>query len=191
MQAIYYTYLIKHKVTNKVYYGSSYSKKAHPKKLWVSYFTSSKVVKSLINEYGKDSFDYEIRKTFDDPIKCRNWEALVLNKMNAAKCDHWLNKHNGGKNFCNKSGFSHKSETIVKMKKPKPNGFGLIVSNRLSGVAKTDEHKRKLSNSAKLRWANPEERKKQSLIKRGSIPWNKGLKGQQIPWNKGLKKNDI
>jgi hypothetical protein len=41
---------------------------------------------------------------------------------------------------------------------------GKNISLGLSGVAKSEEHKLKLSKTAKLRWENPEERKKQSLL---------------------------
>jgi hypothetical protein len=162
----------------------------HPDKLWSTYFTSSKVVKSLIEIYGKDSFDVEIRKTFSDPLVCRNWEAKFLHRVKAAKSEMWLNKHNGGKGFCNKSGYMHNPETIAKMKKPKPAGFGEIVSKNQKGKPKSEEHKRKIKLAAQKRWKNPLARAEQSRIKKGVIPWNKGLIGAQVAWNKGLKKID-
>ena len=55
---------IKHNPTNTLYYGVQYSKNCNPTNLWKTYFTSSEYVSSLIKEYGKDSFSYEIRKTF-------------------------------------------------------------------------------------------------------------------------------
>jgi len=41
---------------------------------------------------------------------------------------------------------------------------GKNISLKLNGVAKSEEHKLKLSKKAKIRWENPEERKKQSLL---------------------------
>ncbi len=51
-----YFYKLKHKKTGKYYVGSQYGKDSNPDNLWVNYFTSSKIVNSLINEDGKDSF---------------------------------------------------------------------------------------------------------------------------------------
>lgn len=99
-----YTYLLCFKPTGQLYYGSSYTaskyKMAHPTRFWVTYFTSSNVVKSLIKEYGKDAFEFEIRKTFDSPEKAIIWEDRILKKFNVAKDSKWLNKSNGnGKGF--------------------------------------------------------------------------------------------
>lgn len=59
-----YVYLIKNKITNQFYYGSRAGnvrlKKLPIDDLWVIYFTSSKKVKSLIEQYGKESFEIEI-----------------------------------------------------------------------------------------------------------------------------------
>lgn len=87
-----YTYLLKHVPTNTFYYGVKYANKCHPNDLWTKYFTSSKHIHELINIYGKDSFIYEIRKTFDDKQKARNWEHKVLKRINAVIRNDFLNK---------------------------------------------------------------------------------------------------
>ncbi len=192
----YYTYLLKHIPTGKVYYGCRYAKKSNPKDFWITYFTSSKIIKNLITETGKDSFIFEIRKTFKDPFECRKWEAKVLQKIDARNHHSFINKHNEDLNFfclthteetkikIGKSllGKTHSEETKQKMRKPKPDGFGNIISKKLSGVPKSEEHKKKLSLS-KLGIKNP----KNSIKLKGRIPWNKGAKGLQIAWNKGRK----
>lgn len=88
-----YTYLIKFIPTGQVYYGVRYGNKIPPEEdLWKKYFTSSKVVKQLLEEHGPESFEFEVRKTFDDPEKARIWEENVLKRMNVVHNDQWLNK---------------------------------------------------------------------------------------------------
>lgn len=88
-----YTYIIKHKPSGKVYYGCRYAKVCTPDDLWSTYFTSSKQVKKLIKETGKESFDIEIRKTFNTVDACRNWENRVLKRLNVNNRQHiFLNK---------------------------------------------------------------------------------------------------
>lgn len=91
-----YTYCIKFLPTSQVYYGSRCAKNCHPSEFWVKYFTSSKIVKKLIKEYGKESFIFEIRKTFpEDPKKAQCWEKKVLRRVNAGFNPLFLNKSNG------------------------------------------------------------------------------------------------
>jgi hypothetical protein len=47
-----YTYLIGWSSTNKFYYGVRYAKKCNPSELFISYFTSSKHVKSYMKKHG-------------------------------------------------------------------------------------------------------------------------------------------
>lgn len=76
-----YTYLIFCEPTKQWYYGVRYAKKCHPDEFWKTYFTSSKKVKKLIEKYGKDSFKYQIRKTFSNKESALIWERKVLIKM--------------------------------------------------------------------------------------------------------------
>lgn len=89
-----YTYLIKCTVNNKFYYGVRWANKFPPSEdLWVKYFTSSKIVKSLIKEYGKEAFIFEIRKVFAKKNEAIAWEEKVLRRLNVLKLpDIWLNK---------------------------------------------------------------------------------------------------
>jgi hypothetical protein len=59
----------------------------------------------LIKEYGKDSFEYKVRKLFATKEECLKWESKFLMKINAAKNPEWINRHNGGKNFYNNGGY--------------------------------------------------------------------------------------
>lgn len=86
-----YTYLLKHIPTGKLYYGCRFAEGCSPSDFWNSYKTSSKLVKALIAEYGEDSFIYEIRKTFTDKNKAREWETKVLRKMKVRLREDFLN----------------------------------------------------------------------------------------------------
>ena len=94
-----YTYLIRFKPKGWYYFGSRYSKDCHPNDLWVSYFTSSKVVKALIQENGVDSFEILSIVEHNTTELAREFEELVLVDNDAAKNPMWINKSNGGTNF--------------------------------------------------------------------------------------------
>jgi len=94
MKNIPYTYLIYCIPTQQYYYGVRYSKNCCPDDLWKSYFTSSKYVKNLILEYGKENFKHEIRKTFSTTYAARQWEKKVLIKMNVVERKDFINKTN-------------------------------------------------------------------------------------------------
>lgn len=87
-----YTYLIKHIPTNTFYYGCKYAKGCHPSTFWIDYWTSSKYVNVLIEETGKESFEFEIRKVFTDVNVCRNWESKVLKRMKVVQREDFINR---------------------------------------------------------------------------------------------------
>lgn len=87
-----YTYLLKHIPTGKFYYGCRFAEGCHPSDFWVSYKTSSKYVKMLVDEYGSDTFVFEIRKTFDKVIDARMWETKVLKRLDVTHRDDFLNR---------------------------------------------------------------------------------------------------
>ncbi len=90
--SVYYTYRITHIPSGKHYYGAEWNKDAHPNNLWKTYFTSSNIVDDLIIKDGKDSFTYEIRRTFSTSEACFDWETKVLRKLNVSKNPNWLNE---------------------------------------------------------------------------------------------------
>lgn len=96
-----YTYLIGWSRLDRWYYGVEYSngyKTANPENLWNTYFTSSDIVERFRTEYGEPDV-IEIRKKFDDPIKARNWETRVIQRLRAVQSDRWLNANAGGMLF--------------------------------------------------------------------------------------------
>lgn len=88
-----YTYVLSCP-NNTRYYGVRFAINCHPTEFWNAYFTSSKQVKTLIKQYGKGAFSFEIRKTFDSVDAARSWENKVLRRLNVVKRTDgiWLNK---------------------------------------------------------------------------------------------------
>lgn len=87
-----YTYLIGWSERNIWYYGVRYSKKCKPSDLFVSYFTSSKLVEKLRAELGPPNI-IQVRKIFSCPRLARDWEIKVLRRMGAVNSNNFLNQH--------------------------------------------------------------------------------------------------
>jgi hypothetical protein len=85
-----YTYLIKCP-DDRVYYGVRYARNCDPSDLWVTYFTSSNRIRQLVEQYGRDSFKTEIRRTFKDAETAREWETRVLERMKVKHDRRWIN----------------------------------------------------------------------------------------------------
>jgi hypothetical protein len=89
-----FTYLIGWKELDLWYYGVRYGKNVEPKSLWDTYFTSSKHVFKVREEYGEPDIR-EIRKTFGkNSKKAKVWEEKVLRRLNVCKNRKWLNISN-------------------------------------------------------------------------------------------------
>jgi hypothetical protein len=131
-----YTYLVKFKLTGKVYYGSrcqNYTKfnRTPAEDFWNHYTTSSENINNLIEEHGKNAFEYEIRRTFDSIEDMANWETKVLTRSRVLeRQDRWMNGNVAGKKILTEAG----AKVISATHKDKP---------------KTEEHKKNLSASQK------------------------------------------
>lgn len=174
-----FTYYLRHIPTNKKYYGVRTAKGCDPSELWVSYFSSSTLVKELIKKYGKNSFIVEVRKTFDTKEDAMLWERKVLSKLNASHSEEWLNKTNGG------GAGSHSDETRKKIQSNNAR-YWLgkerdDLSKKFKGHNVSEETRNKISE--KLKGKPLPAVTKQKM--KGRTPWNKGMKNVQVPWNKG------
>lgn len=98
-----YTYYVYHKPTKQHYYGARWAKNCHPDDLWVTYFTSCRKIKQLIETYGTDSFEVDVRRVFASAVEARSWEHRVLKKIKAVSRKDWLNSSNGQPPICNYS----------------------------------------------------------------------------------------
>lgn len=90
-----YTYLIGWPEYNRWYYGVRYAKNCTPDDFWVSYFTSSNIVKNFITQHGDPSVKI-IRKIFtgtDSVPRARSWESRVLQRLKVMLKEEWLNNN--------------------------------------------------------------------------------------------------
>lgn len=151
-----YTYLIKFKPENKVYYGVRFQNiklnRMPEDDLMIHYTTSSATINDLIKEHGIEAFEWEVRRMFDTPEQAIAWEQKVLLRCNVLKNQHiWLNGNVAG----------YKVTTPAGRKK---------ISETHKGVPKTDEHKERLreSNLGKKKGIRSKEyREKMSIAKSG------------------------
>jgi len=192
-----YTYLITHIPSQKVYYGVRFAKGCHPDDLFKKYFTSSKIVKQLIQEDGPEAFSIEIRKTFTDKEQAINWENKVLKRMHVVKRDDFLNQTDNKSRFTNNDWWKGKTrppkteEHINNFRKTfKERGRGIgnthtlghvlseerkqKISESTKGVPKSEETKIKISQSTKGKIKTPEHCENISKAKKGKPGPNKG-----------------
>lgn len=175
-----FTYYLYHKPTGKKYYGVRTARGCHPNDLWNTYFSSSELVKELIEVYGKESFDVEVRKVFENKRDALLWERHVLIRLQASRSEEWLNRNNGG------GAGAHTEETREKIKNNNVKYWSgktrIDISEKFKGHKVTESTRQKLSNKLKGRILSEET--KQKMKQR--VPWNKGKTGVQKAWNKGL-----
>jgi hypothetical protein len=152
-----YTYLLVHKISGRFYYGVRYSKNCDPNDLGVKYFSSSKIVKTIVKNEGRDSFSYEVRKIFDDRRKAIEWENKILKKFY---------KHPLCLNQCALRGW-YSDDVIEKIKQTRLNDIddnGLNsykrAGRKLSATLSTEEHKKRKSLQMKIISARPDIRNK-------------------------------
>ena len=147
-----YTYLIKCP-NGKSYYGYRSANKTSPEEdLWKVYFTSSKLVKELREQYSDDEFIATVDKTFTSADGARAYEENFLRKNNCVRSDEWLNRGNAGKDFFMEG---HSDEA----------------RRKISEAAKniSDETRRKMSETAKKNMSD--ERRRQQLHEARKKRW--------------------
>jgi hypothetical protein len=195
-----FTYYLYHRPTGLKYYGVRYRQHCQPRDLWTTYFTSSTYVADLIKQYGKDSFDVEIRKIFDTPEAATIWETKVLRRLKVLQKDDWLNKNIAGnivmteeiklkisktlKENPNRSQLGKKcsEETKAKMReaKAKRKALGLPGPNSGKTMSKEGNQKRseklknrKLSDETKSKISLAATGRKRTIKEDGSVTWSK------------------
>lgn len=185
-----FSYYLYHRPTNQHYYGIRHRKGCHPSELWVKYFSSSSLVKELIKQYGIDSFDWQVRKTFKDSASALLWEHRFLTRINASNKSEWLNRHNGGNKF--RGPESHTDKTKQK------------ISNKTKGIRKSDATKSKMSTGSLMDrqrrrdqgWKMPEDFAQRMLqtrkekIEKGIInPYSKERNAKMAESKRGAKRH--
>lgn len=90
-----YTYLITFLPSNQKYYGVRYAQGCHPTDLGVKYFSSSKYLLEMFNQYNKSDFKFEVRKIFHTAEQACQWERKVLRRLKVHLRNDYINKvHN-------------------------------------------------------------------------------------------------
>ena len=139
MKYLAYTYLIKCP-NDKSYYGYRSANETSPEDdLWKHYFTSSKVIQELREQYSDDQFIATIDKTFATAEEAFEYETKFLKENDCVNSDDWLNR----------------------------NCFPMFQDNTGRKLPeRSEEHRRKLSEAAKGRKLSEETRRKMSEAKR-------------------------
>lgn len=185
-----YTYLIRHRPTNRVYYGVRTANIVPAEEdLWHTYFTSSPTVKRLIEDYGADSFDVEVRREFDTVDAAVKWELKVLNRCRVLEKDYWINQNVAG--YIQLSPESRQLISEYHSRKPKSEEHRAKISEALKGKPKdycrTEEYRAKMSQ-IKSGAGNAMYGRKHSSETLAKI--SAARKGQGAPWNKGIVRTD-
>jgi NUMOD3 motif. len=169
-----FTYYLFHRPTGKKYYGVKWAEGCHPNDLWTNYFTSSFKVVDLIERYGPDSFDVEVRRTFKTPEEAVLWECKVLRRLRVVSNDEWLNgSFFDGKLYRNPSmlGRKHREDTKALMSTRQAGE-----NNPMFGVKHTEEAKKKISEAGKGRPQSSEKSAKITAALTGKPSKLKGVK---------------
>lgn len=134
-----YTYLIKLKRTGQLYCGVRAAKNCHPDDFWKTYFTSSKVVKQIIEVYGKESFETLKIITHPSIELAYEFEELVLTDSQASNNPKWLNRSNGDISYV-RAGFKQSKEHVESR----------IAAKMLAYPKRSKEHNDKLQEAKRL-----------------------------------------
>lgn len=110
----------------------------------------------LKEQYGSDSFKFQIRKVFKSAIDAVEWETEFLSRIDAANRTDWLNQSNGGGKFSTAGkpawnrGIPHKKETRQKIsQKRKPY---VKEKHPMFGRKHTKESRQKMSQHSPKRF---------------------------------------
>ena len=179
-----YTYLIGWSELDRWYYGVRYAIACKPDDLWVSYFSSSKIVKQFREEYG-DPDIIKVRKCFENPGQAREWEEKVLKRMKVVVSEKWLNEndscappilfghtHNRGRKPTQETIESRRQTMKDTMSKKFP------IENRKKRLAKNSDELLEVYRQRSIDlWENRSEEAKKEISKKISEK-NKGLKNR-------------
>lgn len=88
-----YVYITTNKINGKKYIGVVATNN-HKKK--ENYLGSGVALKKSIEKYGKDNFEKEIIKEFDNNEEARSYEKYLINELNAKSDKNYYNMCDGG-----------------------------------------------------------------------------------------------
>jgi hypothetical protein len=152
MSQLPYTYLLKWSTTGMKYYGVRYASGCHPTDLWNPYKTSSKHVKSYVQEYGNPDI-ISVRKVFrgkNAVEKAQRWEHTVLRRRKVITNPTFLNRTDNKSISPEDCGKSAKIAAAKRKTRNKDNWPALMeLSIRFSGRTK-ETHPHIAAAAAKL-----------------------------------------
>ena len=95
-----YTYTIQHLPTNKIYYGV---RKSTTVDIGTTYFSSSKLVKQLLQAEPIENFKFKVRQKFSSYEEARLHETKVLSRIKAVTNPMVLNQAVSSPRLCSKN----------------------------------------------------------------------------------------
>ena len=95
-----YTYTIQHLPTNKIYYGV---RKSTTVDIGTTYFSSSKLLKQMLQSEPKENFKFKVRKKFLSYEEARLHETKVLSRIKAVANPMMLNQSVSSPRLCSKN----------------------------------------------------------------------------------------
>jgi hypothetical protein len=95
MKTTPYFYVLREVATDKLYAGVKFAKGCDPKDLLVTYFTSSKIVKRIL-QGDKNSFVVDRIKVFETTEEAIMYEKRFLTKVKAHLSSKWYNQSVSG-----------------------------------------------------------------------------------------------
>jgi len=174
MKYLAYTYLIKCP-NGKSYYGYRAANKTSPEDdLWQHYFTSSKVIQELREQYSDDEFIATVDKTFATAEEAFEYETKFLTENDCVKSDDWLNRQcfpmfndNKGRKMPERSEEHRRKLSEAHKGKKLSEEHRRKLSEAHKGKKLSEEHKRKVSEAQKGREFSEETRRKISEANKG------------------------
>jgi NUMOD3 motif-containing protein len=157
-----YIYYLRWSKLGKQYLGCRFRRGCHPSDLWVSYFSSSKVVQKIRREYGSPDI-IKIVRVFnakegalskEEQSTIVETEHRYLSLFQAMQNEKWLNLCNGGS--AQPPEFRHSDDTRQRMSAPHKK-----IPNGCLGKKRSEETKAKL-RAARLQQKDPRLGKKHS-----------------------------
>lgn len=95
-----YTYTIQHLPTNKIYYGV---RKSTTVDIGTTYFSSSKLVKQMLQAESIENFKFKVRRKFLSYDEARLHETKVLSRIKAVTNPMVLNQAVSSPRLCSKN----------------------------------------------------------------------------------------
>jgi hypothetical protein len=161
-----YTYIIKCP-NGKSYYGYRSANKVSPEDdLWKVYFTSSKFIKELREQYDDSQFIATVDKVFETGNEARAYEERFLTENNCVGSEDWLNKNNAGKEFVAPKGQIpwNKGKTGVYTEETRKKQGAANIGNKYCVGRKMTEEQR-IANSERQKGKKISENHRQNISK--------------------------